>query len=66
MLDTADDAGLPGAFGVVLDALVRGGGTVLLGGTPFRLVRLSPAEAAAVRRWQGGEPVGGAPGGGPW
>ena len=61
MLDTADDAALPGAFRVVLDALVRGGGTVLLGGTPFRLVRLSPAEAAAVRRWQAGEAVGGAP-----
>ena len=59
-LDTADDAGLPGAFRLVLDpgTLAPAGGAVLLGGTPFRLVRLAPAEAAAVRRWQAGEPVG--------
>ena len=58
--DTADEAGLPGAFRVVLDpgTLAPAGGAVLLGGTPFRLVRLAPAEAAAVRRWQTGEPVG--------
>ncbi len=36
-------------------------GTVLLGGAPYRLLRLGPAGAAQVRRWWGGEPVPGRP-----
>ncbi len=47
---------LPPAFGVVLDpnTQVLDGGRTLLGGAPLRLLRLSPAGAAAVERWRGG------------
>ncbi len=33
------------------------GGTVLLGGSPYRLLRLSPAAAAMVGAWWHGTPV---------
>jgi mycofactocin system glycosyltransferase len=33
------------------------GGTVLLGGSPYRLLRLSPAAGAMVSAWWNGEPV---------
>ncbi|MEV5414209.1 mycofactocin biosynthesis glycosyltransferase MftF [Thermopolyspora sp. NPDC052614] len=39
-------------------------GRVLLGGVPARLTHLSADEAASVRRWSEGEPVGGDPGAG--
>ena len=36
----------------------RAGTTVLLGGSPLRLLRLRPAAVAELDRWLGGEPVG--------
>jgi mycofactocin glycosyltransferase len=39
-----------------------GGGTVLLGGYPYRMLRLGPAGARHVARWWAGEPVAGSPG----
>src|ERR1700761_4855750 len=39
-----------------------GGGSVLLGGSPYRLLRLGPAGQAHVARWWAGEPVAGSPG----
>ncbi len=38
------------------------GGTVLLGGAPYRMLRLGPAGARHVAGWWDGEPVAGAPG----
>jgi mycofactocin glycosyltransferase len=38
------------------------GGAVLLGGSPYRMLRLGPAGAAHVARWWAGEPVAGSPG----
>jgi mycofactocin system glycosyltransferase len=40
----------------------RDGGTVLLGGSPYRLLRLGPAGARQVAAWWAGAPVGEAPG----
>jgi mycofactocin system glycosyltransferase len=37
-------------------------GTVLLGGYPYRMLRLGPAGAAHVARWWAGEPVAASPG----
>jgi mycofactocin system glycosyltransferase len=39
----------------------RDGGTVLVGGSPYRLLRLGPAGARHVARWWAGEPVAGPP-----
>jgi len=39
----------------------RAGTTVLLGGSPLRLLRLRPAAVAELDRWIGGEPVGDRP-----
>ncbi|MEM7339085.1 MAG: glycosyltransferase [Actinomycetota bacterium] len=53
------DLGLPA--GTVVDAdpatITRFGGRVVMGGAPFRLLRLSPAGAAHVQGWFRGEPV---------
>jgi mycofactocin system glycosyltransferase len=50
---------LPGDFGVVLDArTTRPGPGLLVGGTPWRLVRLSPAGDRQVDRWAAGAAVG--------
>jgi mycofactocin system glycosyltransferase len=38
------------------------GGAVLLGGYPYRMLRLGPAGAGHVARWWAGEPVPGSPG----
>src|SRR5450755_2238359 len=38
------------------------GGTVLLGGAPYRMLRLGPAGARHVAGWWAGEPVAGSPG----
>ena len=38
------------------------GGAVLLGGYPYRMLRLGPAGAVHVARWWAGEPVAGSPG----
>jgi mycofactocin glycosyltransferase len=38
------------------------GGALLLGGYPYRMLRLGPAGAAHVARWWAGEPVAGSPG----
>ncbi len=38
------------------------GGTVLLGGSPYRMLRLGPAGTGHVAAWWGGEPVAGSPG----
>jgi mycofactocin glycosyltransferase len=38
------------------------GGAVLLGGYPYRMLRLGPAGATHVARWWAGEPVPGSPG----
>lgn len=40
------------------DVLVRDGGHLLAGGTPFRLTRVTDAGARLVAQWQGGAPVG--------
>jgi mycofactocin system glycosyltransferase len=37
------------------------GGTVLVGGSPVRVLRLTPAGARAVEGWLSGTPVGGSP-----
>lgn len=54
---------LPPGFGLALDAGVRrlDGGTVLVGGSPLRVLRLSAAGAAALDRLVAGEPVGDEP-----
>lgn len=51
---------LPEGFGLVLDRSVRtfGDGTVLIGGHPGRLMALTPAGTAALRRWLEGGPAG--------
>jgi mycofactocin system glycosyltransferase len=50
---------LPAGFGVGLDPSTRriDDGTVLVGGSPFRLLRLTPAGARLVDGLVGGEPV---------
>ncbi|HEY0717734.1 MAG TPA: glycosyltransferase, partial [Streptosporangiaceae bacterium] len=56
----------PGAAGLRLrpDPGLRSlrGGTVLLGGYPYRMLRLGPAGARHVARWWAGEPVAASPG----
>jgi mycofactocin system glycosyltransferase len=54
-----DTAPLPDGFRVVLDPATRwvGDGTVLVGGSPIRLLRLTPTGRALVERLAGGEPV---------
>ncbi len=48
---------LPPGTVVALDAATRGRGRVLVGGSPLRVLRLSPAGAAAVGRLAAGEAV---------
>jgi mycofactocin system glycosyltransferase len=50
---------LPAGWRVVLDPQVRriDGGSVLVGGSPLRLLRLTPAGARLVDRLEAGEPV---------
>jgi len=52
--------GLPAEFGLVLDPATRrlDDGTVLVGGAPLRLLRLTPAGARVVDGLAAGEPVG--------
>ena len=54
------DALIPADFGLVLDPSTRvaRAGRILIGGTPFRIVRLSNDHAAALAAWRQGEPVG--------
>jgi mycofactocin system glycosyltransferase len=54
---------VPAGWRVVLDPGVRrlDGGTVLIGGSPLRLLRLSPGGAALVARLAAGDPVPAAP-----
>ncbi len=40
------------------DVRLRGGGGVLIGGVPSRLIRLTSAGAAHVRRWRAGDTIG--------
>ncbi|HZT64289.1 MAG TPA: mycofactocin biosynthesis glycosyltransferase MftF [Acidimicrobiales bacterium] len=58
------DAGFPEGFAIVLaaDTRVTDGGRVLIGGSPIRILRLTPSGAEVVRRWSGpeGGPVPGA------
>lgn len=51
---------LPAAFSLSLDPATRapGSGTVLIGGAPLRLVRVSDTGRRLVARWTRGEPVG--------
>jgi len=51
---------MPPDFGLALDRSTRveRGGRLLLGGTPFRLVRLADHHAAALAAWRRGDPVG--------
>jgi mycofactocin system glycosyltransferase len=51
---------MPADFRLALDRSTRveRGGRVLLGGTPFRVVRLGDDHAAALAAWRRGEPVG--------
>jgi len=51
---------LPGSFSVNEDASTRefDGGTVLLGGSPLRLFRISERAQQLVERWRSGTPVG--------
>jgi mycofactocin system glycosyltransferase len=52
---------LPGTFGLVEDPSTKefDDGTVLLGGSPVRLFRISARARDVVRRWKGGGAVGG-------
>lgn len=54
----------PPDFGLELDAGLRrsGGGQVLIGGYPMRILRLTPAGARAVDDWATGAAIGPAPG----
>jgi mycofactocin glycosyltransferase len=51
---------LPGSFALTEDASTQAfdGGTVLLGGSPLRLFRISERARQLVARWRGGAPVG--------
>jgi mycofactocin system glycosyltransferase len=49
---------IPSDFRLALDPATIVHGDALLGGTPFRLVRLSREQRAAVERWRSGGPVG--------
>lgn len=51
---------VPADFGLALDGGVRriDGGSVLVGGYPLRVLRLSPAGAGALDIWAAGGPVG--------
>jgi mycofactocin system glycosyltransferase len=51
---------LPGSFGLTADpaTTMLDAGRVLMGGSPFRLLRLSEKAAAVVRRWETGSVVG--------
>jgi mycofactocin system glycosyltransferase len=49
---------IPSDFRLALDPATIVHGDALLGGTPFRLVRLNRAQKAAVERWRDGGPVG--------
>ncbi len=64
-LPVAPDPGrtpLPSRFGLRPDPSTRawGDGSVLVGGSPLRLIRLSPLGRAAVVAWVAGAPVGSA------
>src|SRR4051812_15165867 len=49
---------IPSDFRLALDPATIVHGNALLGGTPFRLVRLNGAQKAAVERWRAGGFVG--------
>ena len=49
---------IPSDFRLALDPATIVHGDALLGGTPFRLVRLGRAQKAALERWERGEQVG--------
>ena len=54
---------LPPGFSLRLDRAVRRPRPhVLVGGSPIRVLKLSPAGAAMIDRWQAGEPVAASPG----
>jgi mycofactocin system glycosyltransferase len=57
------DRSVPVDHRLVLDSDTRvsGSGTVLIGGSPLRVLRLTAEGAALVGRWTGGEPVGTSP-----
>jgi mycofactocin system glycosyltransferase len=54
---------LPGSFQLRVDPSTRrvDGGAVLLGGSPLRLLRLSPRAQALLEQWNHGAPVGDGP-----
>ena len=60
---TGGETPLPGSFSLEADpATVRfDGGSVVMGGSPLRLYRLSRRARALVERWSAGEPVGDRP-----
>jgi mycofactocin glycosyltransferase len=51
---------LPPSFGLSADpgTTVLDGGRVLMGGSPLRLLRVSPRARAVIDRWEAGAPVG--------
>jgi mycofactocin system glycosyltransferase len=51
---------LPPTFGLTADAetTTLDGGRVIMGGSPFRLLRVSSRASAVITRWQAGAPVG--------
>lgn len=51
----------PAGFRLVLDPATRAadGGRVLIGGSPLRVLTLTPAGQRLVDRWRAGEPIGG-------
>lgn len=57
------DRSVPPGWRLRPDPAVRSldGGTVLVGGSPWRLLRLTDAGARQVARWWAGEPVAGSP-----
>lgn len=59
MSDPSDAGPLPEGWRIEMDQDARriDGGRVLVGGTPFRLLRLSEAGARLLDRWSAGEPL---------
>lgn len=60
---TGDQPPLPPGWGLdpTPDLVTRTGGRILLGGAPFKIIRLSDRGAALTKSWFAGEPVGRSP-----
>jgi mycofactocin glycosyltransferase len=60
---TGDSTPLPGTHGLVMDPATTtlDDGSVLMGGSPLRLLRLAPRAQALASKWDSGAPVGSRP-----